>query len=181
MGKEKNSGKLYTIYRILLFILMALIVLIVGVGIFSIMRGQDSKPIFKIGNDKPQSTNQGKNQSPAQIYSGDINSGINVFNGMGRLRIPIAAGKSAASPATLILSIAFPYQADDLPFTEELASKINNFKSICHDYFSSLSSAAFVNFDEDKHKKELLKKFNSILRLGKIETLYFNDLLLVEP
>ena len=170
--KEKLSGKLYTFYRILLFLLMALIVLITGIGLFTILRPAESGPLFKLGKAETDRTAAGNSAA-------DSNDGISVFNGIGRLRIPVA-GSNGSSAATLILSIAFPYPSSDQPFTEELASKISNLKTISAEYFSSLPASTFINFDEETAKKELLKLFNANLRLGKIETLYFNDLMIME-
>ena len=174
---KKENKKLFVVYRILLFILMAIIVLIVSVSIYSILRPQDSDPVIIFGKNRAGSA-VGKNSL--------VDPNISVFNGIGRLRIPIAgssntnAGSGNSSNATMILSIAFPYPANDQPFKEELAAKITNFRSLSIEYISSLPASAFINLDEENLKKELLKQFNAILRLGKIETLYFNDLLIIE-
>jgi flagellar basal body-associated protein FliL len=80
----------------------------------------------------------------------------------------------------MIISIAFPYPNNDIPFTEELESKIGNLRSITTAYFSSLPTADFDNFNEDYYKGELLKRYNGILRLGKISELYFNDFLIID-
>ncbi|MCL2127730.1 MAG: flagellar basal body protein FliL, partial [Treponema sp.] len=107
---------------------------------------------------------------------GPAGGAVSVFSGIGTLRIP-AAGQQAA---TVILSISFPYPADDLPFTEELASRIGEFRSIATGYFASLSREQIARLDENEAKSEILKRYNALLRLGKIETLYFSDLMIVE-
>jgi flagellar basal body-associated protein FliL len=97
-----------------------------------------------------------------------------MFTGIGRMRIAAGPG------ATVILSIVFPYPPDDRPFTEELASKVPLFRQIARDYFGALSLDELDSLDEQKAKDEILRGFNSELRLGRIELLYFNDLLILE-
>jgi flagellar basal body-associated protein FliL len=80
----------------------------------------------------------------------------------------------------MILSISFPYLATDIAFTEELAVKINDFKSIAIDYFSSLPAEKLSVLDEDAAKHEILRRFNANLSLGRIEALYFNDLMIMD-
>jgi flagellar basal body-associated protein FliL len=97
-----------------------------------------------------------------------------MFTGIGRLRI------AAGSRSTVILSIVFPYPADDRPFTEELAAKVPLFRQIARDYFGALSQDELDSFDEQKAKDEILQSFNNELRLGRVALLFFNDLLILE-
>jgi flagellar basal body-associated protein FliL len=100
------------------------------------------------------------------------------------LRIPVAGASSSGGgtgASTLILSIAFPYPPRDQAFSEELASRITDFRAIAGDYFSSLSAESLAGLNEETAKAELLRRYNGVLRLGKIETLYFNDFLIVGP
>jgi len=107
--------------------------------------------------------------------SGQVNDNdIRVFSGIGRLRIPLS------NSSTLILSVAFPYLAGDTVFTEELAGKIADFREIAGGYFSSLSEEQLFLIDEEAAKTEILRRFNANLRLGRIETLYFTDFLIID-
>jgi len=169
--KETGTGKSFTVYRILLLVLMILVTVIVGISIFAILRPPNAGPLFTLGNAGTGRTGSGNSYA-------QTNAEASVFNGIGRLRIPVA-GRNDAS-ATMIVSIAFPYPPGDQPFTEELASKIINFRTITSDYFSSLPASTFVDFNEENVKTELLKRYNEILRLGKIEALYFSDLMILE-
>jgi len=98
-----------------------------------------------------------------------------VFAGIGRLRIPLSNSSS-----TMILSIAFPYSAADVTFTEELAGKIGDFRTIASGYFSSLPQESLINIDEEAAKTEILRRYNAILRLGRIQALYFSDLMIID-
>jgi flagellar basal body-associated protein FliL len=147
-----------------LFSLAALLVLLLIIGtIFGLARSSDD-PVLKIGKQKADA------QGAAQIWNEDTR----VFSGLGRLRIPLS------NSSTMVLSIAFPYPAGDVTFTEELAVKIDVFRSIAIDYLSSLSPLALENFDEEAAKKELLRRYNATLRLGRLEDLYFSDLMIID-
>jgi flagellar basal body-associated protein FliL len=165
--KETSSGKLFIVFRILLLLLLIMVLMIAAGGIYAILRSPESGPLFRLGKTR------------ADVNNTEPHAETSVFNGIGRLRIPVA-GTGASSAATMIVSIAFPYPPGDRPYTEELASKIVNFRSISYDYFSSLPAGALINFNEEIAKTDLLRHFNEILRLGKIESLYFNDLLIVD-
>ena len=106
-----------------------------------------------------------------------------IFTGIGRLRLPAANNAGTAGTGqgpVVILSITFPYEPEDRPFTEELASRVGEFRSITGEYFLSFTAASLAKKSEEEIKKELLDRFNRILRLGKIGTLYFNDYLVLE-
>ena len=159
MMKQKG---LEIINRALLRLIAVLIVLLLIGTIFGIVRSSD-KPLFTLGRTK----------APQQ--SGTIiDDSINFFTGIGRLRIPLV------NSSTLILSIAFPYPADDITFTEELAGKIGELRSIAIAYFSALPADKIIIIDEETAKNEILKRYNTTLRLGRIEALYFSDLIIIE-
>ena len=146
------SKKLLIVYRIEIAVIIMLVITLVTGTLIHFIRQADS------GNR-------------AERQSGTFDSGgMSVFTGIGNLRIP-----AADSSSTIMLSISFPYSADDRPFAEELASRIGEFRSITTGYFSSLSSENLARLNEDAAKVEILGRYNAILRLGKIETLYFTD------
>jgi flagellar basal body-associated protein FliL len=99
-----------------------------------------------------------------------------MFTGIGRIR----ASTGAPEPATVILSIAFPYSPQDKAFSEELAARIGDFRSGAADYFASFSTEELRQKDEAAIKAELLERFNGQLQLGQITTLYFSDYLIIE-
>jgi len=104
-----------------------------------------------------------------------------IFTGIGRQRLLTAGGNSAGSrESVVILSITFPYAPEDRAFTEELAARVGEFRSVTEKYFRALNAADLEKKGEEKIKTELLDQFNGILRLGKIETLYFNDFMMLE-
>jgi len=154
---------LLVLYRIMAALILALVVVLITGSLYALFRSPDSGPLFRIGGEEQDRRNP-------------VPEAANVFSGIGRLRIPLA-GKPAA---TIILSISFPYPADDRPFAEELASRIGDFRSIASLYFASLPPDKIANLDADAAKAEILQRYNALLRLGRIETLYFGDLMVVD-
>jgi flagellar basal body-associated protein FliL len=137
-------------------------VLVIGIlgGTFWALR----RPAVKAGNPKaPPSSTQGV-------------SSERFFTGIGRIR----SSTADTTGATVILSIVFPYDSGDRPFSEELASHIKDFRTLTLDYLSHHTVKELRVLGDGGIKKELLDRFNGILRLGKIKLLYFNDYLIVE-
>jgi len=148
------------IYLVLLSIAGALIVLVLIGTIIGLARSRNAEPVLVIrGASKTESAKD---------------EDIRVYSGLERLRIPLS------NSSTLLLSVAFPYSANDVPFTEELAAKINDFKAIITEYFSSLTPESANKINEDTAKHEILRRFNALLRLGHINALYFSDMSVIE-
>ena len=170
------SGKLLIAYRILVALIIALAVILITGSLYALFRSPNSGPLFRIG--AKSGANGGGKQDGRGSDTGAVSPVVfpNVFSGVGRLRIPLAGEPAAA----LVLSISFPYSADDRPFAEELASRIGDFRSVAAEYFTALPREKAVDLDEEAAKAGILGRYNAMLRLGKIETLYFGDLLIVE-
>jgi flagellar basal body-associated protein FliL len=165
-SQKRLSGRLLIVYRIAVALVLVLALVLVCGSLYAVIRGPDSGPLFRIGKD-------GGEVQGGQASASDA---LNVFSGIGRLRIPL----EGEPPATLMLSISFPYPADDRPFAEELAFRIGDFRSIAILYFGSLPPEKTVRLDETAAKTEILERYNKLLRLGKIETLYFGDLMVLK-
>jgi flagellar basal body-associated protein FliL len=155
---------------VLTCIIIVLILIILGGTLYALIRG----PVAAGASGS----------SAAGSASGETNfpAGIAIFTGIGRLRIPVGGGavNTGFPRTTIVLSIVFPYPVEDRLFTEELAGKIPLFRRIAQDYFGVLSFDELSPLDEDKAKAELLGRFNRELRLGSIDVLFFNDLLILE-
>ena len=162
-GINFNTEKISRfIFTALLSIAGALILLLAVGTIFALVRPRHAAPIITLGNTAPAE------QTFTQADD------IRVFSGMGRQRIPLV------NSSVLILSIAFPYAANDIAFTEELAARINDFRVIASEYFSSLPAENLIQIDEDTAKREILGRFNASLRLGRIESLFFSDMMIID-
>ena len=97
------------------------------------------------------------------------------FTGIGQIRVPTADPQ----PGMVILFVSFVYNPDDRAFSEELALRVRNFREIIADYIGSFSATELQDQDEESIKSELLRRFNAILRLGQLETLYFSDFMIL--
>jgi len=167
------GNKLVIFYRVIVVIMLLLVALIIAGSLYGVLRSRDSGPLFRIG---------GKGGGAVQDGGADLREGgrdgdnpYNIFSGIGTLRI-----QNADKTAVIIISISFPYKAEDRPFTEELASNIGEFRSIATKYFTNLPKDKLTKLDEEQAKADILKQYNALLRLGRIETLYFGDLMIVD-
>ena len=151
----------------LLSLAIAIAALLIIGTIFSLVRPRGSAPILILGSSQWE-------EFSAPVQTEDIR----IFYGLGRMRIPLVDG------SVMVLSIAFPFNNDDIAFSEELAARVGDLREIISDYFSALSQEAlpqeaFFQIDEDSAKQEILRRFNSSLRLGRISELYFTDLMII--
>jgi len=103
------------------------------------------------------------------------NSEGQTFTGIGQIRVSTADNP----PGMVILLVSFIYYPDDKAFSEELALRVGDFRSILEDFLSSCSSSDLQKMGDEGIKAELLRRFNSILKLGQIDTLYFSDFLII--
>jgi len=162
MKATSNSKPWQIINRALLLLAGALVVFLLIGTIYAFARPPDTQPLFRLG--EPETV-----QAVPQAQNDDMR----VFSGLERLRIPLS------NSSIMILSIAFPYNAADTTFTEELAGKIAEFRSIAINYFSSLPPDRLTIINEEIAKLEILKLYNANLRLGRIDALYFSDMLII--
>jgi flagellar basal body-associated protein FliL len=106
----------------------------------------------------------------------DIQSNDSVFTGIGRIR----ARSAEPQPAAVMITIAFPYDPNDTSFSEELASKLVQFRNETIQYFQSHTADELRLQSDDELQRELLARYNAFLRLGSIGTLYVIDYMIVE-
>jgi flagellar basal body-associated protein FliL len=98
-----------------------------------------------------------------------------IFTGIGQIRVSTADPQGGMA----ILSVSFMYYPEDKAFSEELALKVKEFREIAINYIGSFSVADLQKQDEAIIKAELLRRFNAILRLGRIGSLFFTDFMIV--
>lgn len=167
MKKRVNfDSEPWRVFYLILLSLAGLLVAVLAIGTIYGFARPGGQPLFTLG--KPAETVQ---PVPVQWPPNDD---IRVFSDMGRLRIPLS------NSSIMILSIAFPYNASDIAFTEELAGKIVEFRDTAVGYFSSLPADRLININEETAKTEILALYNANLRLGRIEALYFSDMNIID-
>ena len=121
------------------------------------------------------------------IASGSPGAAQNYFTGIGRQRIPLKTdaprtpeNQTTGAGPTVIISVVFPYDAGDTPFTEELVKNIPFFRKAITGFFGSLTAADPRLHDETTLKTQLLNTFNSRLHLGVIDRLYFSEFIMLD-
>jgi flagellar basal body-associated protein FliL len=158
--RPKDRGVL-VVYRVLLVLALLLVLVIIGGTVYALVfrpKAAPSPPVSSIP------------LSDAGI------SDASIFTGLGRLRCPTAGENSGM----VILQAAFPYYPGDQAFSEELVSRIRELRNISAAYFAALTMEELGRKSEADIKAELLVRYNGILRLGRIETLYFNEYMVIE-
>ena len=147
------------LYRSLIVCLIVLVLIIIGGTVYGLFF-----------NTIPPANNQNTRINvPAEGGQGQT------FTGIGRIRVSTADPQ----PGIVVLFVSFIYYPEDKSFTEELALRVRDFRGIITDYIGSFSTAELQGQSEEDIKTELLRRFNAILRLGQIETLYFSDFIVV--
>jgi len=157
--KGGGSSKLQHVYWSLLACFIVLALVFIGGTVYGLF--------FHAGNTAAPASPRADTPQP--------NEGDQIFTGIGRLR----ASTADPQPGTVILFVTFKYDPGDKAFSEELALRVKDFRDIVVKYIGSLSSAELQKTGEDKIKDELMRRFNSILRLGQIKNLYFSDFMIV--
>jgi flagellar basal body-associated protein FliL len=143
------------VYRGLLVIVAALVLVLITGSIYGLVK-------------KGTASGQAVSGGDSIVFEG-------VFSGLGTMRIPTADPE----PETLVISIAFPYDKNDRPFSEELASNLFRFKTATFQYLGALTAEALAVLDTDTINRELLSRYNSALRLGEIKELYILEYMLL--
>jgi flagellar basal body-associated protein FliL len=147
--------KIVILYRILIGVVVALTALILGGTVYALL-ARPAPPV-----------------PSARLVPGGEER---IFNGIGRIRTSTAGPR----PAAVILSVAFPYNPEDRPFSEELTARLGGLRRITADYFTAYSAEEIRGQDESALKAELLSRYNALLRLGSIDVLYFDDYMIID-
>jgi len=164
MANPVKNSTLILIYRLLFSLLLCLILGFLAGTVYVLFFRPDNSAVLQMTADKHGEPDQER-----------------IFTGIGRLRLPTADPDQYGTPGTVaVLSVTFPYSPEDRAFSEELAARTVDFRSITAEYFAVHTAADLVKRGEEAIKKDLLDRFNRILRLGKIRLLYFNDFLILE-
>ena len=114
----------------------------------------------------------------AVLHKGQSEQG-QTFTGIGRIRVSTTSSQPEMA-GMVILFVTFTYYPDDKAFSEELALRVGEFREIIVDYIGSIPVPELQKKGEESIKIELLRRFNTILRLGQIERLNFSDFMIVE-
>ena len=149
--------------QVLSFLYRILVICLILLGLAIIAGTVYGKFLHAIPPQDDQKTNLG-NSGKGQTFSG-----------IGQLRV----STTDPQPGMVILFVTFTYYPEDKAFSEELALRVRDFRDIIVTYIGSFSVAELQQTSEESIKTELLRRFNAVLRLGQIGTLYFIDFMIV--
>jgi flagellar basal body-associated protein FliL len=166
--ENRPAGALWFFYRALLGLSILLILILLGGTLYAL--------VFHDPAAGPLNQSPVSSPAPAGTVPSLPPGEESIFTGIGRIRVNTAGPGSA----TVILSITFPYTPGDRAFSEELASKVGSLRDTAREYFGSLTEKELRDRDEETLKGDLRQRYNALLRLGHIDTLYFNDLMIIE-
>ena len=103
--------------------------------------------------------------------------GHSSFTGIGSVRARSADTKGAA---VVVATIAFPYDAGDRPFAEELGRKAPVLKAAAISVLSSKKAADLAPAFEGTLKAALRDAFNARLSLGKVTEIWLSDFTVIQ-
>lgn len=92
-----------------------------------------------------------------------------VYDGIGRVRAATVDG------AVAIVHVAFPYDAQDRQFREELTARRLDLKAAVKDYLSGRTAGDLHPSTENTVKATLRDTMNGMLVFGRIDELYFAE------
>jgi flagellar basal body-associated protein FliL len=115
-----------------------------------------------------------KKLARAAIPSSVADAGV--YDGLGRIRT-----KTADDKATIVVvDLAFPYDASDRQFREELQRKRSDLRAAAGTFFASRRADELRPENEPTVKAALRDTLNGLLALGAIEELYFSEFRVME-
>jgi flagellar basal body-associated protein FliL len=141
---------LLILYRILVAVVLVLVLVLAAGTVYGFVRGRKA--------DAPQGGKTGAGASGEEA----------VFSGIGTMRVSTAG----ENPETVIITVAFPYDRGDGPFSEELGSRVSDFKAQTGEYLGSFTAEELRQTDIAAINRGLLDRYNSLLHLGQIKELY---------
>lgn len=117
-----------------------------------------------------------RNPAPEEVAARDGSGKTAIFADIGVLR----AATADARPVTIVVSPFLPYPADDVPLSEELVSKNRANRAAIAGWFRSHTLKEITRLGEDGVKRELLELVNANLVLGKLQSMYFEEYMVIE-
>ena len=169
----RSNGFLFLI----LVIILGFIVLLIASGtIWAFSKGKISFGSGKKTSSRSLFTSEQNRPAPADIIARDPAGKTAVFGDIGLLRATTADKKAV----TVIISPFMPYDSVDLAFQEELVQKTRSMRAFVLDWFRSRTIGEIGKLGESGVKGALLEGINKLLVLGKIETVYFSEYMVIE-
>ncbi len=176
--KDRSSGE--TLVRILAIVAVALFAFIIAVTVWGFATGAVGKASRAAGASDGAGRTlfdaKKADPTPEAVAALDPAGKTAVFADIGLLR----ARTADSLPVTVVVSPYFPYPSADVAFQEELVGKTRTIRTAVLDWFASKKISEIGTLGESGVKRELVDRINARLTLGKIDTLYFGEYLVIE-
>ncbi len=160
-SKDPRSDRGRTVVRILALFAALLFLAVVAGSLYAIAAGTRQKKLAREAD---------RAQTAAEL------AGRASFTGIGTIRARSADSKAAVIVAT----IAFPYEAGDRAFAEELGRKAPVLRAAAVSLLSSKKAADLSPAFEGAVKAALRDSFNARLSLGKVTELWLSDFAVIQ-
>ena len=173
---------------VLLAVAAAIFLCIVSVTVWAFASGKAHPGSRSRFQDRSDSTPSGAaggralfdggahNPAPDKVLAADASGKTAIFADIGLLR----ARTADSAPITVVLSPFIPYPSDDVAFREELVSKTRSMRSLILDWFAARKIGEIDALGEKKVKQSLIDGINSLLVMGKIDTVFFEEYFVIE-
>lgn len=94
---------------------------------------------------------------------------------LGQIRTRTKPEKKDQRSSTVIVKALLEYEKDNTILIEEMTAKNQAIKTTFLSYFSRFTQRELLLAGEDKVKEQILEQINSLLVLGKINSIYFEE------
>jgi flagellar basal body-associated protein FliL len=174
---ENNEMRPNGFLSLILVIILGFLVLIIASStIWAFSKGKVPFGSGKKTSTRSLFTSEQNRLAPADIIARDPDRKTAVFGDIGLLRAATADKKAV----TVIISPFMPYKSADLAFQEELVQKTRSMRAFILDWFRARTIGEIGKLGESGVKAALLDGINKLLVLGKLETIYFSEYMVIE-
>jgi flagellar basal body-associated protein FliL len=191
---EKKSVSLNKILLMATCVIAAVIVLVTVIGLATNravpaygLRHQDPLPPDAAAQNTTNSAASPNESSANDLTQHGMPAGTadddparTAYTGLGQLRAVTKGAKKNTPGISVVISPWLSYSKGDNTFYEELDRKSRSIKAVITSYFSRHTERELLTRGEIAVKADLLREINSMLVLGKISAVYFNEYMFLE-
>lgn len=111
-----------------------------------------------------------------QILEEQLSSQSAFYDEFGRIRSFTADSQRIP----VVMSPILKYQSSNTPLYEEICQKKTKIQNCITSWFTDKTKKQFLQIGEENAKKQILEEINKNLSMGKVEELYFEELIFLE-
>jgi Flagellar basal body-associated protein len=161
--------------RILLAVAVLLLLSILGGTVWGFASGR-AHPGADGTSSRSLHSSGSEGSGPGAVAASDPSGKNAIFADIGVLR----AATADREPVTVVISPFVTYPASDSAFREELVGKTRGFRTDIRSWIGGKTLRELTGMGEERVKASLLEVINARLVLGKVDTIYFEEYLILE-